>query len=75
MIGLLSNPITQNLFIRAFSNFYNNKKIYQISNIQKIVRNGKIVIEILKIQFWTRFFGPPGTTTDYTKADKVRLLV
>ena len=56
MIGLLSNLITQNSVIRAFSNFYNNRKIYQISNIQKIVRIGQIVIEILKIQFWTRFF-------------------
>ena len=56
MIGLLSNPIIQNSVIRAFSNFYSNKKIYQISNIQKNARNGQIVIEILKIQFWTRFF-------------------
>ena len=56
MIGLLSNPIIQNSVIRAFSNFYSNKKIYQISNIQKSARNGQIVIEILKIQFWTRFF-------------------
>ena len=56
MIGLLSNPMTQNSVIRAFSNFHNNNKTYQISNIQKIVKNGQIVIEILKIPFWTRFF-------------------
>ena len=37
-----------------------------MSNIQKIVRNGQIAIEILKIQFWTRFFW----TTRYIESEK-----
>ena len=74
MIGLLSHPIAQNSVTRAFSNFYSNKKIDQISNIQKIVRNGHIVIDTLKIQFWTRFFWTTWyKASDFFKVRGVRL--